>query len=287
MMPEIGAMLVRMILWLVVAVVIGWTIGTMIGMTRVRNTTRMRVRPLCEPTILNDLPVSFREKLGEIISEFGKFGFVVVAIVTMHEELAGQQTTQWLLINNEQRMRAVIFCQIIRRVYLPYVYFISEFANGREIKTRTARIVPRAPQDDGTILTLTLPVDTPMQEMFERHNRLVTEQGPKDVGLVLPPEGKEVEFIQERHTKARAATMSKRLWRVDGDFYRPTWWMAFVLTAERQPVIGKMLLKRYKKGLVVPTGGGKLVGLTEKQGSGTRWLTWKTCRMWGRRRRGI
>ncbi len=204
---------------LIAGLLAAWILFVCLVAERVRRMTRMRSHPEILPTTLEHLPVTFRPQLGDCIQRMNKLGFVVVANVAMPESGAVRLVTQCLLVNRATQERAAILCQVVRTQYHRFVAFVTEFSDGTEIKTDD-----RAIPSETTIPKIHLfsVKGATVEELYERHTARVVELGPKGVRRVMPPEGKEAEYVAKRHTAARMLSMPKRGFVLDptGQWYQ-------------------------------------------------------------------
>ena len=230
------------------ALVLSISLRLIVSTAVIHSKYRIQSRPVFEPTTLDNLPITFRPKLGELIRRMQAMGFVAVANVTSREPNAPQQVTQCMLVNHQTGTRAAIFCLIIRNQYLPSIAFVNEYSDGTDIRTANARSVEFARQGPRRFRE-SLPREAAVEEMFDRHTTMVAAHAPVNAVPILPEPGKEIEFLTARHAEARAAAHPQRGFFLDssGDCYRPTWKRALRMAAEHTPPFRAIFLWRARR----------------------------------------
>jgi hypothetical protein len=243
MFPFVWLILLAPFLYIATIIVLGLILYLFIAAARYHQTYRASVRPRWQPTSVDQLPITFRRKLGEWIRQLQGLEFLAVANVTSIDPQ--EQCTQGLLVNRAAGMRAVIYCHVYRGKYYQSVHFVSEFSDGTAVKTnntgRPASKLVRRPH----LHFVDMPNSTPLEQLYQRHLAHVAERAPREATFILPPEGEEVEYITKRHADARTITGPGHGFILDdtGEFYRPTWRKSFQVAVTRLPIIGKILLR--------------------------------------------
>ena len=194
------------------------------------------------PTTLENLPITFRPKLGDLIYRMQNLGFVVVANVTTREPSAPQQVTQCMLVHYAAGARAAIFCVIIRNKYRPTIHFVNEYSDGTEIRTNNSGLITARTLRTGKYLE-SMPRGTTLEQVYAQHEARVIQHAPAGATAILPVPGQEIEFITQRHAESRAQSMPRNGLVLDSDNqqYRPTWKLSLIMAAERHRLLKPLM----------------------------------------------
>ncbi len=232
--------------WIIAAVAFGAVLGFILRLVvdtiRIHGTHRLSAQPTFVPTTLENLPITFRPKLGDLIYRIQNLGFVVVANVTTREPSAPQQVTQCMLVHYAAGARAAIFCMIIRNKYRATIHFVNEYSDGTEIRTNNSGLISAVKPRAGHYQE-SMPRGTMLEELYARHEARVIEYAPVGATAILPTPGQELEFITQRHAESRAQSMPRNGLVLDSDSqqYRPTWKLSLIMAAERHRLLKPLM----------------------------------------------
>jgi hypothetical protein len=184
-------------------------------------------------------------------------GFEVVANAAINEPMAQLKTTHCLLVDRLAGVRAAIFCSVGREKYTAFVALVSEFADGTKIQTNNRGFRGREESAEPNTHFEIMPRGTTIGALHERHLARTRQLIPAGQTPILPPPGREMEYLAGRHAEARAKSLPREGWFLDetGEFYCPTWKRSFLVAAGQQKLFRKCIAWLRRKRIVRNVAG--------------------------------